>query len=67
MAAITFKLYYLKYPTTPTYDSTTETGTNLEWKDQDKMKILARILRTMGVRTNEKQLFEYAQQLKLEA
>jgi hypothetical protein len=60
-------LYYLKYPDTPTFDATTETGTELEWKDQDKLKILARILRTYGIRTNEKQLFEYSQQIKLES
>lgn len=60
-------LYYIKYPISPTFDSSTETGTDLEWKEQDQIKILARILRTMGIRTNEKQLFELGQQQKLEA
>ena len=39
-------LYYLKYPTAPTFDADTQTGTDLEWKEQDQLKILARVLRT---------------------
>jgi hypothetical protein len=39
----------------------------LNWKKQDRIKIAERILRTMGVRLNEKQLFEYAQQSMMES
>lgn len=69
------KFIYLKVPNTPTFAYTNDgngnltygTNTELEWKDADKLKILARILRTIGVRVNEKQLFELGQQQKLEA
>jgi hypothetical protein len=60
-------LYYLKYPTTPTFNSADGSGTELEWKDNDKIKIAERILRDIGIRVNEKQLFEYAQQLMMES
>ncbi len=60
-------LFYLKNPTTPTFDSSDGSGTELEWKDEDKIKIAERIIRTMGIRVNEKQLFEYAQQLNIES
>lgn len=38
----------------------------LEWKNQDRLKIATRILRTMGVRLSEAEVFQYAQQLKIE-
>lgn len=60
-------LYYLKYPTEPTFDYDDDSvNVEMEWKDEDKLKILARVLRTFGIRMNEKQIFEYAQQIKLE-
>jgi thymidylate synthase len=40
--------------------------TEMEWKDQDKIDISHRILRTMGVEIGEKEVFEYAQKLKSE-
>lgn len=66
MNRTTTTLYYLKYPTEPTFDYDNNTSVEMEWKDEDKLKILARALRTLGVRMNEKQIFEYAQQIKLE-
>jgi len=38
----------------------------LEWKDQDRLKIASRILRIMGVKLSEAEVFQYAQQLKTE-
>jgi hypothetical protein len=75
IATATLKLIYLKKPATPTFNYTDDgngnltygSNTELEWRDADKLKILARVLRTMGIRTNEKQLFELGQQQKLEA
>jgi len=51
------------YTVNVTYTSLT---IELEWKDQDKLKIASRILRTMGVVLSEAEVFQYAQQLKTE-
>lgn len=47
----------------PDYTSTT---VELEWKDQDKLKISSKILRYMGIHLDEGEVLQYAQQLNIE-
>lgn len=64
-------LYYIKKPDTPTVNYTVDDNGNyayadsveLEWHDQDKLKILARILRSLGIRIANISLFNYAQEM----
>jgi len=38
----------------------------LEWKDQDKLKIVTKILRNLGIRLSDAEVFQYSQQQKSE-
>lgn len=43
----------------------TSTTVELEWKDQDKLDIVSRILSLMGVNLDSGEIMQYAQELKL--
>jgi hypothetical protein len=71
------ELIYLKRPTEPvyatTYNSTTDdytydsgSSTELEWNDEDKMKIVGIILTYAGVKLSEGDIYQYAQQYRAE-
>jgi hypothetical protein len=44
----------------------TSTSVELEWKDQDKLKIASKILRYLGIHLDEGEVLQYAQQLNIE-
>lgn len=67
---------YLRLPKTPTYkftyDSTTDEYTynsdnvELDWRDEDKIRIAGVILADMGIVLNDQQVFQYAKTVEAE-
>jgi hypothetical protein len=71
------ELSYLRYPTTPvfamtinptTYSEQYDTGTSVEldWNEDDKLRISGLILAKLGITVSENSLFQYGQQIEKE-